>query len=228
MNHRPWNLASVVVVIWCGTAAAYVFQNPLTPSPDRQTRCLIRGTSPSKTRARIRVAAPIAGDRVTSESSKLLIFNSVPGGTTCVSYTLPPWTEKHGNFYYRDRQLAISPVWRASLIADRPRFNLRSSTSQPLNYALNAAHQGGVAVIFITPYGPTCSAFGPPCSTDADCGGAPGSCQDSRVENCVNFVSPIKDEPGTFLSRTAAPITSCPTPPPGCSPSGAFLDPVGD
>jgi hypothetical protein len=105
MNPRFWKLASLLVVIWRGTAAAHDYQNLLGPPSTRESLA-IRGTSASNTRAKIRIDSanvvigtgfiPLMGP------SKLLIFNSAPGGTSCVSYTLPPtgWTQgKRGNLY---------------------------------------------------------------------------------------------------------------------------------
>jgi hypothetical protein len=164
----------------------------------------------------------MAGDALGSGDSQLTILNG-NGGAGCVSYTLPvgSWTMLNGNFYYRDRHRMLSPVTAVGTPGDVPRITLRSSASQPFNYPLNAAPQGSVSVILTTPYGAhTCSAsLFTQCTTDADCGGAPGSCQASVVQNCATFINPTKDKAGMFVSNTLAPITSCPSPPPGCSPA---------
>jgi hypothetical protein len=218
MKTRPWILAGAMVLIGCTSASAYVIQYPLGNTLTT-TRCSLRGASQSAIHGNIKFGGTLAGDALNTADSQFIIFNS-GGGDGCVSYTLPVtgWVRINGNLYYRDTHGTISPVTSVATPGDAPRITLRSSASQPFTYPLSAAPQGSVSVILLTPYADhTCSAsLDDLCSTDADCGGAPGSCQAAFVENCGTFISPTKDNAHAFVSNTLAPITSCPTPPPAC------------
>src|SRR5579862_8168325 len=96
---------------------------------------------------------------------------------------------------------------------------LMEMTSIGTGIVRSARNVGGYAgrcsqdytAFLITPYGSrTCSAsLGDLCSSDADCGGTPGSCQASVVENCANFINPTRDNSHAFVSNTLAPIASC-------------------
>jgi hypothetical protein len=150
------------------------------------------------------------------------------------------WTESSPHFgeaiaRYADPTLTVSPVESAvSRVTQNldthsvraiAQFTLKSTAAQPINYTLDEPTQSSVAVTFTTADGKLC---GPNplsrCNSDADCGGSPGSCQESLSETCAEFGNATTDEPGAFRSRQLLSITTCPTPPPGCSASGAFLD----
>lgn len=220
MNSRPFMVAGVILAIGCSSASAYVIQYPLGNTLST-TRCSLRGRSASAIHGTIMFGGNMAGDAMLTADSQLFIFNG-DGKNGCVSYTLPVsrWMRFNGNDFYRDRHRTISPVTSVGTPGDVPTITLHSSASQPFNYPLSAAPQGSVSVILVTPYGSrTCSAsLGDLCSSDADCGGTPGSCQASVVENCANFINPTRDNSHAFISNTLAPIANCPTPPPGCAP----------
>ena len=197
---------------------AYVVQVPLA-----QTKHTLLSMKDSGTRhIKIRAASLTS---ISDQSPVLMIFND-SGGNDCVSYMLPEalWTahtDSHGrlSFSYRDRMLSVSPVRSADFLRrSELRFSLTSTTGQPIDYTLDEATQSRVAMTFTFPIGKVCGSDlgSAQCSSDADCGGSPGSCQDSVEEECAEFASPIVDKPGKFVSRTIVPSMMCPAVPPGC------------
>ncbi|HEY2385918.1 MAG TPA: hypothetical protein VGK30_03070 [Candidatus Binatia bacterium] len=196
-------------------------------APGKGNRIAMRDDGPSKRSATIKldvstVLSFFALVNPDPSSGTLRIFNGA-GGSDCVAYSLPTtrWTGgaagRPVKFRYSDRLASDTPVRSASVNGNRSAFKLKVAPTEPIDYSLDEPAQTSVVVTFTATFGKLCSAsLDNACQSDADCGGAPGSCQPSTAETCATFVAPSKDVPGKFVSREVASGSSCPVPPAGC------------
>ena len=170
-----------------------------------------------------------------SSGAQLQVFNSAgTDDNACYALDGSLWSLRffaHGppKLSYLDNETRSTPVSRVREVTNPGRFPhfkdiLKFQTSPqnaPITYDLDEPQQASIGVTFDVPIGTHCppnpmcidsypATVGDQCSADTDCGGAPGSCQDTVVRLCGDF-TPRTDKPGMFRSMAVAP---CATPPP--------------
>jgi hypothetical protein len=149
------------------------------------------------------------------------VFNA-NGGADSSCWTLPkesftPVFDPTGHwrgFTYKDVGQTASPVSKASYDI-RKSLTIKASAKnpvQPISYTLDEPMQGVVGITFSYAANACTDACGP-CLSDAECGGAVGSCQPTTFRMCFLF-APRKDEPGVFIGQDDGGAAACPTPPP--------------
>jgi hypothetical protein len=169
-----------------------------------------------------------------SSGAQLQVFNS-SGTDDNVCYALDSslWSLRsfaHGppKLSYLDDETRLTPVYRVREVTNPGRFShfkdiLKFQTSPQnalISYDLDEPQQASIGVSFDVPIGTHCppsamcthpyaATVGDPCSADTDCGGAPGSCQDTVVRLCGDF-TPHTDKPGMFRSMAVAPCATAP------------------